>query len=253
MEQACVTLVVPYWMAQPWWQLLMELPVDLVFLPSNTELLSRYLPPLSGRSWRYKCSGRLGVHARCTGSSSPCAPLCVRLAYGGCPPSGHQVTGRASASCGSWSGSLLASGADRHSHYGACRCQDLAVLRLSVFSVRAFLYQGGCRFLACLPLHWVVMGAIPGRPGDCPGAHRATYFSAVNTVHDLLGFPKPCDGDNVLLSAFRRGWERLQVLLTPSSTLVLAFSTLDVWALYKRLLLVPVSSDLFIPSPVCRT
>ncbi|EFJ50361.1 hypothetical protein VOLCADRAFT_88894 [Volvox carteri f. nagariensis] len=30
------------------------------------------------------------------------------------------------------------------------------------------------------------------------------YFSAVNTVHDLLGLAKPCDGDNVLLSAFRR-------------------------------------------------
>ncbi|GLI70014.1 hypothetical protein VaNZ11_014748 [Volvox africanus] len=27
-EQACVTLVVPYWTAQPWWQQLMELAVD---------------------------------------------------------------------------------------------------------------------------------------------------------------------------------------------------------------------------------
>ncbi|GLI65090.1 hypothetical protein VaNZ11_008527, partial [Volvox africanus] len=73
------------------------------------------------------------------------------------------------------------------------------------------------------------------------------YFSAVNTVHDLLGFPKPCDGDNVLLSAFRRGWERLQVSLTPPSALVLAFSAIDAWSLYERLPSVPVASDLFIP------
>ncbi|GIM02610.1 hypothetical protein Vretimale_7488, partial [Volvox reticuliferus] len=37
-EQATVTLVVPYWPAQPWWQQLMEMAVDLWFLPSSTDL-----------------------------------------------------------------------------------------------------------------------------------------------------------------------------------------------------------------------
>ena len=57
-------------------------------------------------------------------------------------------------------------------------------------------------------------------------------FSAVNTVHELLGFPKPCCGDNLLLAAFRKGWERLQVSITPAATLVLAFRASDVWRLY---------------------
>ncbi|GLC60878.1 hypothetical protein PLESTB_001686500 [Pleodorina starrii] len=39
-ERACVTLVVPYWTAQAWWQQLMELATDLVFLPSNTALFA---------------------------------------------------------------------------------------------------------------------------------------------------------------------------------------------------------------------
>ncbi|EFJ45815.1 hypothetical protein VOLCADRAFT_105830 [Volvox carteri f. nagariensis] len=73
------------------------------------------------------------------------------------------------------------------------------------------------------------------------------YFSAVNTVHVLLGLAKPCDGDNVLLSAFRKGWERLQVSLAPTSSLVLAFSASDAWRLYDRLPSVPVASDLFVP------
>jgi hypothetical protein len=51
-DQASVTLVVPYWIAQPWWPLLMDMAVDMVFLPSNTSLFapgmggsSRFLPP----------------------------------------------------------------------------------------------------------------------------------------------------------------------------------------------------------------
>ena len=51
-ERATATLVVPYWRAQPWWQQLMELASDLVFLPSSTALFApgkggsaQYLPP----------------------------------------------------------------------------------------------------------------------------------------------------------------------------------------------------------------
>lgn len=51
-EQVAATLVVPYWTAQAWWQQLMEIAVDLVFLPQDTRLFApgrggsaQFLPP----------------------------------------------------------------------------------------------------------------------------------------------------------------------------------------------------------------
>ncbi|EFJ43796.1 hypothetical protein VOLCADRAFT_106633 [Volvox carteri f. nagariensis] len=61
------------------------------------------------------------------------------------------------------------------------------------------------------------------------------YFSAMNTVDDLLVFAKPCAGENVLLAVFHKVWEHLQGSLTPSSFLVLAFSMEDTWRSYERL------------------
>ena len=60
------------------------------------------------------------------------------------------------------------------------------------------------------------------------------YFSAINTVHDLLQLPKPCEGNSVLTS-FRRGWERMQVDLRAGPQLVLAFDAQVVWQLYEAL------------------
>jgi hypothetical protein len=40
------------------------------------------------------------------------------------------------------------------------------------------------------------------------------YFSAVNTVHHMLGLPRPC-ADNPMLTSFRRGWERQQQPIAP--------------------------------------
>ena len=37
------------------------------------------------------------------------------------------------------------------------------------------------------------------------------YFSAVNTIHELLGHPKPCTG--LLFDSFKRGWVKSQLLL----------------------------------------
>ncbi|GIL50946.1 hypothetical protein Vafri_7022 [Volvox africanus] len=45
-EQASVTLDVPYWPAQPWWQQLMEMAVDLVFFLSSTALFVSVQPGL---------------------------------------------------------------------------------------------------------------------------------------------------------------------------------------------------------------
>ncbi|KAG2423162.1 hypothetical protein HYH02_000150 [Chlamydomonas schloesseri] len=39
-ERAAATLIVPYWPAQPWWPLLMELASRVVFLPSSTEVFT---------------------------------------------------------------------------------------------------------------------------------------------------------------------------------------------------------------------
>ena len=61
------------------------------------------------------------------------------------------------------------------------------------------------------------------------------YFSAINTLHELLSYPKPCGADNPLLANFCKGWERLQVSLEPAKTLVLAFAADMVWQLYLQL------------------
>ena len=44
-DRASATLVVPYWPAQPWWQQLMEVATDLVFLPQEHDL---FAPGLGG-------------------------------------------------------------------------------------------------------------------------------------------------------------------------------------------------------------
>jgi Reverse transcriptase (RNA-dependent DNA polymerase)/DNA N-6-adenine-methyltransferase (Dam) len=46
-ERCAITLVVPYWTAQPWWQLLMEMAVDMVFLPRTHNLFTPGLGPRS--------------------------------------------------------------------------------------------------------------------------------------------------------------------------------------------------------------
>jgi hypothetical protein len=40
------------------------------------------------------------------------------------------------------------------------------------------------------------------------------YFSAVNTMHHMLGLPRPC-ADNPMLTSFRKGWERQQQPIAP--------------------------------------
>ena len=50
-----------------------------------------------------------------------------------------------------------------------------------------------------------------------------------------------------MLSAFRKGWERLQVSLLAPTALGLAFCASDAWRVYEQLVLVPVASPLFVP------
>lgn len=50
--------------------------------------------------------------------------------------------------------------------------------------------------------------------GTVQASTAQPYFSAVNTVHDMLGLPRPC-ADNPMLTSFRRGWEREQQPIAP--------------------------------------
>jgi hypothetical protein len=61
------------------------------------------------------------------------------------------------------------------------------------------------------------------------------YFSGVNTVHELLGHPKPCTG--MLFDSFKRGWVKSQVVLVEleDSARVLACPAKIAWAWYEAL------------------
>jgi hypothetical protein len=50
--------------------------------------------------------------------------------------------------------------------------------------------------------------------GTVQASTSQPYFSAVNTVHHMLGLPRPC-ADNPMLTSFRRGWERQQQPIDP--------------------------------------
>ncbi|GLI66805.1 hypothetical protein VaNZ11_010715 [Volvox africanus] len=71
------------------------------------------------------------------------------------------------------------------------------------------------------------------------------FLAAKGTVQ--ARYPKPCAGDNSLLVAFRKCWERLQVSFSATSSLVLAFSAESAWVLYEVVPLVSVSSPVFLP------
>ena len=66
------------------------------------------------------------------------------------------------------------------------------------------------------------------------------YFSSVNSIHELVGLPKPCVGPQ--LAAFRKGWQRLQSRLDTPSVLNLAFPASLALAIYN--VLPSLASDL---------
>ncbi|EFJ42352.1 hypothetical protein VOLCADRAFT_97556 [Volvox carteri f. nagariensis] len=110
-----------------------------------------------------------------------------------------------------------------------------------------FCVEESLEFLPASHYAGLLWGQFLAAKGSIQVRTAQPYFSAIISVHDLLGYPKPCAGDNTLLAAFRRGWERLQHSTVPASVLVLAFSAGDAWHLYEQLAVVPVGSELALP------
>ncbi|EFJ42074.1 hypothetical protein VOLCADRAFT_97804 [Volvox carteri f. nagariensis] len=110
-----------------------------------------------------------------------------------------------------------------------------------------FCVGEGLEFLLASHYAGLLWGQFLAAKGSIQVRRAQPYFSAIISVHDLLGYPKPCAGDNTLLAAFHRGWECLQHSTVPASALVLAFSAGDAWHLYEQLAVVPVGSELALP------
>ncbi|GIM03366.1 hypothetical protein Vretimale_8123, partial [Volvox reticuliferus] len=102
-------------------------------------------------------------------------------------------------------------------------------------------------FLPAAPYTGVLWAQHLAAKGTVQARTAQPYFSAVNTVHELLGLPKPCTNDNLMFAAFRRGWERLQVSLLTRPSLVLAFSAGDLLSLCDTLSGLPLSAVCFVP------
>ena len=87
-----------------------------------------------------------------------------------------------------------------------------------------FCLEAGFDFLPASQVTGVMYAQHLAARGTIQASSAQPYFSAVNTLHDILGYPKPCGADNKLLASFRAGWERLQVRLDAAPTIVLAFA-----------------------------
>lgn len=92
----------------------------------------------------------------------------------------------------------------------------------------------GLPFLPATKLTGLLYARFLAAEGTVKAATAQPYFSAVNTLHELFGFEKPCS-DNPQLTSFRKGWARMQVQLTAVSELVLAFPADRVKVLYDLL------------------
>lgn len=91
------------------------------------------------------------------------------------------------------------------------------------------------QFLPAAPLTGVMWAEFLASKGTVKAASAQPYFSAVNTVHTLLGFDRPC-ADNAMLVSFRRGWERQQVTLQPPPAVAgLALPPESAYAFYTGL------------------
>lgn len=103
-----------------------------------------------------------------------------------------------------------------------------------------FCISSGVSFLPASQLTGLLWAQHLASKGTIKASTSQPYFSVVNTVHQLLGHPKPC-ADNPALSAFRKGWERQQQpLFTQPAVAGLALPPRLAFALYTAL-------------PACRT
>jgi hypothetical protein len=83
-----------------------------------------------------------------------------------------------------------------------------------------FCVERDLDFLPALPSTGLLWAQFLASGGSVQASTAQPYFSSINTVHELLGFSKPCAvplfvlgvcADYAPLVSFRKGWLRLQV------------------------------------------
>jgi hypothetical protein len=95
-----------------------------------------------------------------------------------------------------------------------------------------FCISSNVSFLPATPLTGLLWAQHLAEKGTVKASTAQPYFSVVNTIHQLLGHPKPCAA-NPALTAFRKGWERQQQPLVVEPALAgLALPPRLAYALY---------------------
>lgn len=97
-----------------------------------------------------------------------------------------------------------------------------------------FCVERDLDFLPALPSTGLLWAQFLASGGSVQASTAQPYFSSVNTIHELLGFSKPC-ADNAPLASFRKGWLRLQVRVDSPVSRVLAFPAISALAVYNAL------------------
>jgi hypothetical protein len=98
-----------------------------------------------------------------------------------------------------------------------------------------FCQEASLSYLPASPEVGLLWALHIAKKGTVQADTAGGYFSGVNTVHELLGHPKPCTG--MMFDSFKRGWVRSQVLLgdIEDSTRVLACPSSTACAWYQAL------------------
>jgi hypothetical protein len=98
-----------------------------------------------------------------------------------------------------------------------------------------FCQQASLPYLPASPEVGLLWALHIAKKGTVQADTAGGYFSGVNTVHELLGHPKPCCG--MMFDSFKRGWVKSQVLLCDpeDSSRVLACPASVAWAWYQAL------------------
>jgi hypothetical protein len=98
----------------------------------------------------------------------------------------------------------------------------------------AFCAERDLSFLPASPSTVLLYAGHLASEGSIQATTAQPYFSAINTYHDLLGFPKPAV-DFPPLHRFRVGWQRLQQPVGPAAPLQLAMRASSAVALARHL------------------
>jgi hypothetical protein len=114
-----------------------------------------------------------------------------------------------------------------------------------------FCQEAGLPYLPASPEVGLLWALHIAKKGTVQADTAGGYFSGVNTVHELLGHPKPCTG--FMFDSFKRGWVRAQVMVADveDSTRVLACPASVAFSWYQALEGISVDSQWLLPLLFC--